>query len=76
MIIKIEYQFDYLPTHALEQILREDLISMDEPFLSDDAIIHICGILSARRNNTKPESRSDIETKLKEFWEYYEGRHE
>ena len=73
MITKIEYQFDYLPTYALEQILRADLLNMDEPFLSDDAIMHICRILSDRRHKEHPEIRSDVKRKLKEFLKYYEG---
>ena len=76
MILKIEYQFDYLPTHALEQILREDLRNMDTPFLSEDAILYICGILRERRNKAHPECRPDVGAKLKEFWKYYERAQE
>lgn len=76
MITKIEYQFDYLPTYALEQILRADLLNMDEPFLSDDAIMHICRILSDRRHKDYPEACSDVKEKLKEFWKRYDGERE
>lgn len=71
MITKIEYQFDYLPTYALEQILRADLLNMDKPFLSDGAIMYICGILSDRRHTEHPETCSEVKEKLEEFWKYY-----
>lgn len=52
MGIKIELCFDYLPTWFLKKMLRNDLMNKKNPFLTDEAINHICDILIERE---KPE---------------------
>ena len=48
MDAKIELCFDYMPTWLLKRILRNDLINQKNPFLTDEAINHICDILIER----------------------------
>lgn len=48
MVTGIEICFDYLPTWVLKKILRNDFMNMDNPVLSDEAIVHICDILVER----------------------------
>lgn len=48
MVTGIEICFDYLPTWVLKKILRNDFMNMDNPVLSDEAIVHICEILVER----------------------------
>ncbi len=50
MGIRIELCFDFFPTWLLKKILRNDLMNNEDPFLTDDAINHICDILIAREN--------------------------
>lgn len=70
MIVKIEYQFDFMPTYALEQILREDLRCMNSPFLPEEAIFYICNILAKRRKQQNRGSSDDVKRKLLEIKEF------
>lgn len=48
MDAKIELCYDYMPTWLLKRILRNDLMNRKNPFLTDEAINHICDILIER----------------------------
>ncbi len=48
MDVRIELCFDHLPTWLLKRILRNDLMNKKNPFLTDEAINHICDILIER----------------------------
>ena len=48
MDVRIELCFDYMPTWLLKRILRNDLMNQKNPFLTDEAINHICDILIER----------------------------
>ena len=48
MDVRIELCFDYMPTWLLKRILRNDLMNKKNPFLTDEAINHICDILIER----------------------------
>lgn len=45
MDVRIELCYDYMPTWLLKRILRNDLMNKKNPFLTDEAINHICDIL-------------------------------
>ncbi len=64
MITEISICYDFFSTEELEKILQNDLHQGDTPFLSTDAILHICEILWKRRPIADPE----YETRKREFW--------
>lgn len=51
MNVRIELCFDYMPTWLLKHILRTDLMNKKDPFLTDEAINHICDILIEREKS-------------------------
>lgn len=67
LITEISICYDYFPTAVLESILRNDLWQEDKPFLSTDAILHICDILCKRRPLIDPERRARADERWKEI---------
>ncbi len=63
MLEKMWFDFEKMPTDALEGLLHNDCMEPQKSVLSDVAILQICKILAKRRTKENPDSIVDVEKK-------------